>query len=101
TRPPLRSPPFPYTTLFRSEVDVLGVRTNRVNVGALGQAVCVAQAVCLLFVVLCANRSSVRCATWISHRPRCHQLTVTDRRSSARSEEHTSELQSRENLVCR
>src|SRR5207302_6091687 len=30
-----------------------------------------------------------------------HQAGGTDRRSERRSEEHTSELQSRENLVCR
>src|SRR5690606_31929641 len=33
--------------------------------------------------------------------PRCHAIRASAAGSGARSEEHTSELQSRENLVCR
>src|SRR2546427_2975565 len=60
-RPP-RSTLFPYTTLFRSDVDGAG----------------------------CAGRSSG-----------CDLRVAVDRVIGGRSEEHTSELQSQSNLVCR
>src|SRR5436309_4201906 len=63
-RPP-RSTLFPYTTLFRSIVQVVEMRTPRAS-GRLTN-------------------------------PRGRRSSTSDRRS----EEHTSELQSRENLVCR
>src|SRR5436309_7504537 len=80
-RPP-RSTLFPYTTLFRSEVarrvvqeHVLGARVARVNpVGFRARVPLVDRGVEL------------------------HARVAADVR---RSEEHTSELQSRENLVCR
>src|SRR3712207_7436912 len=77
-RPP-RSTLFPYTTLFRSEVDG-------------GQEV-----PCELIIASC-NTSEVLEAT---------EATLDDISSfvgtlaEARSEEHTSELQSRQYLVCR
>src|SRR5690606_39580441 len=91
-RPP-RSPLFPYTTLFRSWtvvalVELIEIAPLRANVGG--------------FIV----------AFWVSyfgHRYWTFSDTV-DRQSGqtqsflrflSRSEEHTSELQSRENLVCR
>src|SRR5207302_8425829 len=71
-RPP-RSPLFPYTTLFRSSD---GVRLDEVTRGLLDER----------FVVV-------------------NDTLVGERETSGvarlRSEEHTSELQSRENLVCR
>src|SRR5438874_5514361 len=73
-RPPPRSTLFPYTTLFRSDVlleQVGGVEPHRV----------------------------VR-----DPGPREEALPVTERelvRDLRRSEEHTSELQSRRDLVCR
>src|SRR5690606_41772410 len=74
TRPPPRSTLFPYTTLFRSS---------------------------------CRSTASSSCwsAISISSRRVCVRLAIRawccSSRSSIRSEEHTSELQSRENLVCR
>src|SRR2546426_8090882 len=73
-RPP-RSTLFPYTTLFRSAVEIL--ERNRGSSGADGQT-----------DVLCAE----------SHRQ--HECG-RERESVPRSEEHTSELQSPCNLVCR
>src|SRR3712207_8247401 len=72
-RPP-RSTLFPYTTLFRS-LSGLGSRPRN----------------------SCAHRSSLPCAEAV------HRKTSTayPRRSPPRSEEHTSELQSRQYLVCR
>src|SRR5436309_5932664 len=68
---PPRSTLFPYTTLFRSS------RTYRRSCSTAG-------------------RSSVRCASISATRSRRPSSS-----RAARSEEHTSELQSRENLVCR
>src|SRR5438477_4495651 len=77
-RPP-RSPLFPYTTLFRSP-DTPGAKSAR-----------------LLFQVKGRHAG----LTWLELRPhtgRKHQLRV---QLASRSEEHTSELQSHVNLVCR
>src|SRR2546427_6513976 len=80
-RPP-RSTLFPYTTLFRSGDDL-------------------AQRLRHLFRA--AGFAPAGCASGgVSHR---HTVTVSTIRapseSSTRSEEHTSELQSQSNLVCR
>src|SRR2546427_6059208 len=71
-RPP-RSTLFPYTTLFRSSLCLRWPSTSAA-------------------AILVASVSR-RCwySTWPSFRPR----------SDSRSEEHTSELQSQSNLVCR
>src|SRR2546430_9990461 len=77
-RPP-RSTLFPYTTLFRS----LDHRTDEVGHGAtLGEEHVLGHA---------------------AHDPRlaAELLHVGDQRDHHRSEEHTSELQSQSNLVCR
>src|SRR3712207_7755597 len=79
-RPPPRSPPFPYTALFRSDRLVDVGRADRLAQEALGLRV--------------------------GHRD---LLAQRDRRGlvrdaeaeQLRSEEHTSELQSRQYLVCR
>src|SRR5690606_41885503 len=71
-RPPPRSTLFPYTTLFRSK-DEHGVRSSST-----------------------ASSSSV----WLGS-PNFATVRMANWRTNGRSEEHTSELQSRENLVCR
>src|SRR5436309_8802306 len=81
-RPP-RSTLFPYTTLFRSHPEMAG----RKRLGA---------GLCAIFQRLRSGRKS---------RARGKSRHVAGRLyravGLARSEEHTSELQSRENLVCR
>src|SRR2546430_6123546 len=47
------------------------------------------------------SRRRRRCASVPGHRRRGRGRTVLKPRSAARSEEHTSELQSQSNLVCR
>src|SRR5207237_10594532 len=77
----LRSPPtstlFPYTTLFRS---------------------------CSFFhfflLPVCSRHAVLRAESAHRHRG-CAESSVHQRRDSKRSEEHTSELQSHLNLVCR
>src|SRR3712207_7950428 len=74
-RPP-RSTLFPYTTLFRSGAEVHAARVERVDGHGVAQDIDVA-------VLL---RQALR-----------QRLPLV----AARSEEHTSELQSRQYLVCR
>src|SRR5438477_5495084 len=71
TRPPARSTLFPYTTLFRSDVEHLGLPEHSLD------------AILLIKVY--------------------HDLywVATNLDEEDRSEEHTSELQSHVNLVCR
>src|SRR5258707_10338394 len=75
-RPP-RSTLFPYTTLFRSDRKRLALRSGR-RAGLL--------------------RHAVRALAGLDGNT---ERFYRDRRAVARSEEHTSELQSRQYLVCR
>src|SRR2546430_8500804 len=77
-RPP-RSTLFPYTTLFRSEVDV--AVTQRIPPR-------------IEHFLVEAQNAFARNVLW---RRSQRRETIVD----ARSEEHTSELQSQSNLVCR
>src|SRR2546430_14838122 len=98
-RPP-RSTLFPYTTLFRSELGhAPGIGERRVEyrhaalAGGLGVDLVGPDAEA-------ADRdealgSGERILWQLRPRPDAHQVRVT------RSEEHTSELQSQSNLVCR
>src|SRR5687768_18206547 len=74
-RPP-RSTLFPYTTLFRSKI----LRLRKINSQAN----------------YCAPPAA---ASWASRRRTCSATCARSKRF--RSEEHTSELQSRLHLVCR
>src|SRR5438270_6748734 len=71
-RPP-RSTLFPYTTLFRSD----------------------------LFRVLCHARTMMQMSIYQLLLPRPFHFYCANYQRSLRSEEHTSELQSQSNLVCR
>src|SRR5687768_18039653 len=76
TRPPPRSTLFPYTTLFRSRQEVLR-RTCKPCRPRRRSLTC-----SRVYTILCVRQSTKACA-------------------AGRSEEHTSELQSRLHLVCR
>src|SRR5690606_41175283 len=82
-RRPLRSPLFPYTTLFRSSSGIeFAGRPAR-----------------LVLAEDVSDRTAYeRDLAW---RATHDGLTGLTRLQALRSEEHTSELQSRENLVCR
>src|SRR3712207_7088302 len=82
-RPP-RSTLFPYTTLFRSAASTDGAKRR----GSIMNMTCPPTA-------RIWNRST-RCS-----RPATRPTRGRCARSSGRSEEHTSELQSRQYLVCR
>src|SRR5690242_20938367 len=82
-RPP-RSTLFPYTTLFRSEaLDKVGVDINVFRVGAFKSAV------------------EAYTRTDMSPEDKEESLAYLNALWTNRSEEHTSELQSHVNLVCR
>src|SRR3712207_7585092 len=80
-RPP-RSTLFPYTTLFRSPDVVAALKRYRPNVGV-------------------APQEFVQRAAAAARADEEHVTAVRDRYRAKRSEEHTSELQSRQYLVCR
>src|SRR5207249_10547338 len=93
--PPPCSPLFPYTTLFRSELSMLIPALVALAVSSNSSRRRLIAAVCLvpltLFILLAAGR-----AGWIGA---CAGVALV--LFYARSEEHTSELQSRFDLVCR
>src|SRR2546422_1769374 len=78
-RPP-RSTLFPYTTLFRSQERLIGVELHQARAGGRIEA-------------LAASEESAERGPL--------PLRVGRRHRGTRSEEHTSELQSRLHLVCR
>src|SRR3712207_7944418 len=92
-RPP-RSTLFPYTTLFRSDVyrTYSGCSESSCSAGQSSLTPCSSS---------CHQRSR---PSFISIIPPLRFSTITSRtpgHSATRSEEHTSELQSRQYLVCR
>src|SRR5256885_7763701 len=82
-RRPRRSPLFPYTTLFRS--NAVGI-LDRERLADLD-----AEHVRMIAAAVLVER----------HRPRRRRRRVARWKPGLRSEEHTSELQSPCNLVCR
>src|SRR5690606_40665497 len=86
-RKPPTTPIFTYTTLFRSHPPGRPGRRDP----ALTDGV----------VLLITASSSLHQFTTGRSAPHCRGTTCGDRRRQIRSEEHTSELQSREKLVCR
>src|SRR3712207_6888295 len=92
-RPP-RSTLFPYTTLFRSRASILSRTSPRLGVlpGAESSLTCLSEAATCSCILACSSWliSLVRSASVV-----CSRIRL------CRSEEHTSELQSRQYLVCR
>src|SRR5262249_57034106 len=93
--PPPRSPPFPYTTLFRSpdHRSCISSRLNLRKVPPQGSP-------CLITCIACCMAFS-RSGVINAGRYGLNTATGLFRLVIRRSEEHTSELQSLTNLVCR
>src|SRR5690606_41935160 len=88
---------FPYTTLFRSRV-YPDVRVFAVAVIVMmGVGFVIMPMLIMMLVVLRFTTFALQ----ESHRPPGELLATEQTVEEGRSEEHTSELQSRENLVCR
>src|SRR5690606_42013361 len=98
-RPPPRLSLFPYTTLFRSDLHVIEQKRNAVNSHRALEA----------WVPMIAAIGAMIISAMLLFKGLKHVhlgLSTLDNylimgMIGARSEEHTSELQSRENLVCR
>src|SRR5690606_40529462 len=101
TRRPPRSPRFPYTTLFRSFALLrLAQAGDQREQGGLAGAVAAQQA----DAFACGNAQidAVQRRSFGVGIAEAQVMQLKHGRGPAtRSEEHTSELQSRENLVCR
>src|SRR5690606_41716126 len=89
--------PFPYTTLFRSPL------RRHVDVSPRGPAAPLRDAprVSRLFVERTGEELRTRAGASGGARRGRGRFLRPDSTHAGRSEEHTSELQSRENLVCR
>src|SRR5207249_6375999 len=94
--PPPPSPPFPYPTLFRSSATGFPFASFTITDGGVLTAVpAVADWLVALFAAIVAAAPAVPVAVNVTGLPdKVPELAV-------RSEEHTSELQSRFDLVCR
>src|SRR5688572_31725232 len=93
-RPP-RSTLFPYTTLFRSLARALpasGRVTTSASISPASTACCDQPTVAISGDVKTLDDTFLRSSGATASPRKCHM---------ARSEEHTSELQSQSNLVCR
>src|SRR3712207_8332040 len=86
-RPP-RSTLFPYTTLFRSLSEIMEGRSSEVQTAAF-------------LIALRAKGETVPELVGLARTMRSLATPVETGREDLRSEEHTSELQSRQYLVCR
>src|SRR5207249_11478604 len=99
-RPPC-STLFPYTTLFRSGQRAPSLRTQ-LPAGLSDREVEVLQLISTgTTMKVAAARLHVSVKTIDAHIQHIYDKTGCSTRAGARSEEHTSELQSRFDLVCR
>src|SRR5438874_8946354 len=83
-------PPFPYTTLFRSHLGLLGV--EHAFQGFLAQGIVIG---------VFADRPARGQAEFEAETAGERKVETVEGADANRSEEHTSELQSRRDLVCR
>src|SRR3712207_7922782 len=96
-RPP-RSTLFPYTTLFRSQMDAINRSNSLLELDLNGQILSANDSFLNLMQYTKEELIGKSYEIFIPHEER----TLTDNiEILSRSEEHTSELQSRQYLVCR
>src|SRR5687768_18101470 len=92
-RPPPRSTLFPYTTLFRSGDNTAG-NIDPITAAELAEAYGIK-----IYTIVVGKEGLVPFGKDFFGRPNMIENTIDE--STMRSEEHTSELQSRLHLVCR
>src|SRR5207244_8381054 len=100
TSSPPRSTPFPYTTLFRSSISAMNQRLDEGLAQFAGRPLAEA----FPYLILDARYERVREAGVIVSQAVLIAIGIDwdgRRQVVARSEEHTSELQSPDHLVCR
>src|SRR5207302_6989097 len=95
-QPPPRAPLFPYTTLFRSVAERKVTPARQTNTAPSSGGA--DRNTTPVSATPAADGQSVRGENAGGHG---EKVSKKERAAGARSEEHTSELQSRENLVCR
>src|SRR5690606_41565211 len=101
TTPPPTSPLFPYTTLFRSRLGQIVTPAWVSKTASASQATKAAKHSWIAALSVASSADHV-CELVISMTADHVAPTIgACARPTIRSEEHTSELQSRENLVCR
>src|SRR5262245_64575690 len=98
-RPPRMSPLFPYTTLFRSRP----IRVGMIGAGATGRAIALQLGTPVPGIRLAAiaNRTPANAERAFREAGITQWTNTAQASAAARSEEHTSELQSLRHLVCR
>src|SRR5205823_13918853 len=94
-RTPTGAPPFPYTTLFRSSA------VTRVGHGPTPRGRSEGAGAAMQRIARPGKGRDAFLLHAIHRRNRLDELTLLAKRRIARSEEHTSELQSLAYLVCR
>src|SRR2546430_7009218 len=90
TRPPPRSPLFPYPPLFRSRLAHRHDCASSAGDGGFGRGIRTRPPG--------GRRGVTHPAAWVGGARTTHDAAFL---AAARSEEHTSELQSQSNIVCR
>src|SRR5690606_40413086 len=96
--PPPRSPPFPYTTLFRSKISDNSQNLKRFLYGQRGESFTNRRSVFDPHEYILDALPKIKL---YGKEMKSYEKEGDLERVVYRSEEHTSELQSRENLVCR
>src|SRR5207302_4657176 len=97
--PPPRSTLFPYTTLFRSLIRMNEIKTevDKNNVEIASSSEQLGKLRKSLKGLSAEDQKTIDQKTKYDN----EEAIIEDLKNQLRSEEHTSELQSRENLVCR
>src|SRR5690606_40689142 len=100
-RRPTRSTLFPYTTLFRSPLE--NGRLDIITIFSVALMLLNISSYQHLCTLIFTDLNVVQNSFILSLRHLCadHRVWIKRATKLNRSEEHTSELQSRENLVCR
>src|SRR5690606_42123343 len=100
-QPPPAAPPLPYTTLFRSIPQLPDLAPQaRIHGQHRRRALLQRKIIRKLVIDSVSKRREGLASGDVGRQISQHTLAYLHHKTAPRSEEHTSELQSRENLVC-